>query len=470
KKYTAEGLAELTELSSNVRVFSYQALEHALRDILFVHALKKVALVVFDEAHFFTSDAAFNGHTERILEQIAPAFSQAMRVYTTATPDDAFEAILEAESSLRTPRIPPRLFMTVPEAERPFRLLPIPPRVFWTIPAFEMKADYSHLDIWAFRQEREVIDMISKDTSSERWFIFLNSVERGRKLAQKLPDAAFICAESKDSDDQDGEVYRKLLEEEKFDAKVLVTTAVLDNGINIIDPTLRNVVLFSTEKAQFLQALGRKRCAPDERLRLFLPAQSSLFFNGKARDAEEKLAMIKQMREHPYAFAESLIDGSKPKAQGLGYWNGRKYVVNGLAETNYKKQLGFYKTMREDLKEDPAAFVKAQMAWLGLEEQWSEEHWLGYVLEDESPERKTLQEFLKNRLSVSMENEEVDRFCQEFQRLAEAAFGPRDNWKEGRGYKETIIRKILGEQGLPYRLDIRKGCWTLSLKEQGGAV
>lgn len=58
----------------------------------------KNLFVICDEAHFFTSDAAFNPDTEKILEAIVNIFQDTIRVYMTATPYECLEYIQKKES------------------------------------------------------------------------------------------------------------------------------------------------------------------------------------------------------------------------------------------------------------------------------------------------------------------------------------------------------------------------------------
>ena len=50
----------------------------------------------------------------------------------------------------------------------------------------------------------------------------------------------------------------------------MITTSVLDCGINICDPKVKNIVIACDNKTGFLQMLGRKRIEQDEELRLFI--------------------------------------------------------------------------------------------------------------------------------------------------------------------------------------------------------
>ena len=63
--------------------------------------------------------------------------------------------------------------------------------------------------------------------------------------------------------DKDGSVPENakadIIKNERFDAKVLIATSALDSGINIADGEVKNLIIFYTDRTQFIQALGRKR-------------------------------------------------------------------------------------------------------------------------------------------------------------------------------------------------------------------
>lgn len=58
-----------------------------------------VAWVIFDEAHYFYSDACFNSHLDQLLWKLPDLFSRAHRLYLTATPGAVLPDICAAEQS-----------------------------------------------------------------------------------------------------------------------------------------------------------------------------------------------------------------------------------------------------------------------------------------------------------------------------------------------------------------------------------
>ena len=58
-----------------------------------------VAWVIFDEAHYFYSDACFNSHLDQLLWKLPDLFSRTHRLYLTATPGAVLPDICAAEQS-----------------------------------------------------------------------------------------------------------------------------------------------------------------------------------------------------------------------------------------------------------------------------------------------------------------------------------------------------------------------------------
>lgn len=57
----------------------------------------------------------------------------------------------------------------------------------------------------------------------------------------------------------------------KFDPQILISTSVIDNGVSIIDKSVKNIVIISFDKISFLQKLGRKRLDENEKITIYIP-------------------------------------------------------------------------------------------------------------------------------------------------------------------------------------------------------
>ena len=86
---------------------------------------------------------------------------------------------------------------------------------------------------------------------------------------------------------------RKSLEvNQRFDCRVLVATSVLDNGVSIIDDTLKNIVVDTTDKVQLMQMFGRKRLADGEQINLYIANKSVDDISGYIQSNNEVLKNI----------------------------------------------------------------------------------------------------------------------------------------------------------------------------------
>lgn len=82
--------------------------------------------------------------------------------------------------------------------------------------------------------------------------------ETGRK-------AVFLSSENK-ADKR----WKTLSTEERYDEDVLITTKVLDNGVNISDKGVRHIVIPFCDQTEFMQMLGRRRTDEGERVCLYV--------------------------------------------------------------------------------------------------------------------------------------------------------------------------------------------------------
>lgn len=167
-------------------------------------------------------------------------------------PDDKKEDSLDFFRDY-LPDIWKQILNTIPDAEKKLKTYYAP-------------ADYSNLKIFYFLKFDEIIARISSGDPSEKWLIFVKNKEEGRQLAsdinyaysnQKI--AVFLNSNSKSGSNIDRKTFDEISKREQFSRRVLVTTKVLDNGINIKDSRLLHIVIDCIEKSSFIQMLGRKR-------------------------------------------------------------------------------------------------------------------------------------------------------------------------------------------------------------------
>lgn len=284
--------------------------------------------VVIDECHFFTQDSTFNADTEDILDFIINQYQNAVRIYISATLDDVLPIILTEEQNYTIPDnikyIPDYTYHVAPYDEKhhsyyqldisekycPF-IVKINPRAivfkhypsipysnttyiplwtegrikkaqnkliepFWNIPAviYDLEPNYDYIKTHIISKnddlEQNLIDTITNNKNdNSKWIVFVKSKDLGKSIEEALTSknisTTFISSDTKDS-----KPYKQILTESKFNVQVLITTAVIDNGVNIKDPTVTNIIISIFDYVSFIQMLGRIRRYPDANINLYL--------------------------------------------------------------------------------------------------------------------------------------------------------------------------------------------------------
>lgn len=244
---THEGIRNLEDFG-NVRVMTYHRLASFIYNKENETWIRQLKYVIADEAHFFVADARFNSDCGYLLKLITSRFCHAIRVYLTATSWDVLPPLCEAEQRNFHD------FRPYGNWEHPRSLI-----------RYQIKPDYSDINLKFFASYETILDEIKSD-AKVKWIIFVDSKEDGKQLKSDLSDAAeYLDAGKKGSD-----VWLQIVEEEKFSSQVLITTSVLDNGVNIKDDDVQNIVIVSDDRTNIVQSIGRKRRHPGEAINVWV--------------------------------------------------------------------------------------------------------------------------------------------------------------------------------------------------------
>lgn len=200
--------------------------------------------VICDECHFFTGDAVFNPCTDEILTAIIRNYRDSVRIYMSATLEDTFLPIIAKE------------YESTPALRQECKYY-----------YFERNYDYVK-KIYVYKELNQLVSKIKEGNS--KWLIFVKSRDEGNYLKKVLEEngikkVTFLTADSKET-----VTYRNLVKNEKFDEQVLISTAVLDNGINIKDKEVKNVVISTLDRTEFIQMLGRVRITGNQQINLYI--------------------------------------------------------------------------------------------------------------------------------------------------------------------------------------------------------
>lgn len=239
-----------TEIFDHLGIITYARLSGFLKEEKYASWIREIRYVVADECHSLVTESSFNRRCELNLYLLTSRFRHAVKIYMSATCSDILVPLAQAEQSnfhdfttLVSPSLGTRYCLH-----------------------YLFPADYSHIRLRFFQKTQEILDLI-QEKPDEKFLIFTRSKSKGQSLREELGTDR---ADYLDADHKGSPIWKALIEQNTFSRQVLVTTSVLSEGANVIDPALKNVVLFTSDRSSVIQMLGRKRCAPGESFTLYV--------------------------------------------------------------------------------------------------------------------------------------------------------------------------------------------------------
>lgn len=454
---TPKGLDKL-ELFNNVRVITYQKLGSYFDNIFQRCELENYSIVIFDECHFFISDALFNNQTGLILNKSLLTFKNSLRIYMSATPEEIFPIIIEKEKALVNTQA-----SSFPYINYGTQAIIKPKEIM----LYDFKRDYTYVVPKYFDNLDEIIDTIKADGSSSKWVIFVTNKKDGEEFKNQLGDCSvFVTVDSKDSQKRDGKIYNEIITDAKFSCKVLICTSIMDNGINFKDMEIRNIVLLATDQTEFKQMLGRKRIINNEKVNLYICSRKSSYFNAKLLSLRKQIQAIQFYKRDTLTFSKKYCIGTASDVElfrGLFYFDKNLNVcINELAEIKIYNDKLFYESIISELSSGrKEAFIIKQLSWIDQEKTYSPCLWVSY---DNSNENiAEFLKFLNENCNIPMSREAFDEFGKKFKMYFNNAYGIQDTDRNDRpSYKQTRMRKIFTELKLDYEIKARNYIYTLT--------
>lgn len=353
---TDEGVAATSDFGF-VRILTYQSLQQFLADSTATEWRKNIAFLICDEAHFFAADTLFNENCSYLLNLVTRHFCHAIRIYMTATPWGILYPLAEAEKTNYHPPVETSSMLTG-KAHLPRAGL-----------LYQFPRDYSDYSVRFFDELNELEPKI-REKPADKWAIFVDSKSRGRDFAKRFGEEAVYL----DATQKTEKVWDDIVNNERFEQQVLVTTAVLDCGVNIHDPALTNLVICTTDRTFFMQALGRKRCGKNEKITVWVQKPDAKKLWLELARIEEYLRMVNELEQcrtddDLNRLARKVWRSPDALVRNLFYLD-----RNGALRLNHLTHFVLLrrKQFLSDLltSEDPLYFQHSVYDWLGL--TWKE--------------------------------------------------------------------------------------------------
>lgn len=257
------------KLQDTVIVMTYQSLQNRIKH---KDTFPHYDYIIADECHYFTNDALFNEYTDLSYKYLKHQ-SKNVVIYISATAKVFFHWMKQKEI--------------------------VTQEHYFSIPK-----DYSYVDKVYFYDKKYLIPQIDKILEEEKdskIIVFCNSITRMLELYKKYENQADyaasqnavkvkdICNEKCVYEHKDGTVT--------FDKRILVTTKVLDNGINIKDKKVKHIFSEILDVDSAIQALGRKRrTSEDDTCTFYLKNYSGQAIQGLINTNEYQLEPVMTYR------------------------------------------------------------------------------------------------------------------------------------------------------------------------------
>lgn len=354
--------------------------------------------VVYDEIHHIFEGSNYSRNTDLLIEPIRNPLKDKVFIFITATP----RTLLEYNNKYE---------------------------YVYTIPT-----DYSYIDnIYFYTKTNTPEIIIEKISTSEKIIFFSSHAEEAYKLSEKYENAKFICSKgNKLKSKIDEDTVNQIITKECFDAQVLCTTTVLDNGINIKDKKLQHVILDLLDPTSFIQCLGRKRILDDEdKVNLYVRNYHGGMLHYSIMNLRAKLSTANEY----YLLGKEKFQEANRKREFDSVVD-NDFEINKAKLQNYMSQLGYLETMIQD----PDGYKRYICNILDFDFNQIKDA-------EEFFEKMSMKEFLEQHINKKIYREDQDRFKELF---FEKLFSPKKTDFRKRGIRS--INAILEEDELSYRV------------------
>lgn len=304
----------------------------------------------------------------------------------------------------------------------------------------------------------------------------------GRYLQEVNPIGIKILTVDATSKNDEEYISMVLKEELGRDTYVLISTSVLDNGINL--KNVNNIVVSDMSKVKCLQMVGRARITNrNDQKNLYIKRFDEKYVDKRIKELKAQQDAYHDYSSgcHMYRFYEKYFTGDVQDWENAKHWFAWSHsypstlyfneIAKSLADRYVLQYQFIYDEMMWENNQETneskelesrnfcgQKYLEHQLSWFG--KTYCEDN--DITLANGEKNKKELIDFLKsyaeNERRIS--KDEQSEFRSKFTKLSDAAFGRKDRNKN-RDYSITKINSILEEESINYQLASCSSHWVV---------
>lgn len=463
----------------NIMIISYQcaALKCMLNDMDFRNFCLQARYLVFDEAHYILDDSPYNKGISFFAQTfLGNFFPNATKIFMSGTMEEIYDYVQYMN------RFPKEPLDIIEKKEEDFFSDNLSGTA-WKLENFNsvlsLPTDYSYIKPYKYKEIKDICYQVSQTSANEKWLVFVESIRDGEELKARLEsicnDSVYFLSADNKNDDENAEIYNKLIRECRFDCRVLIATTVIYNGINVKDSAVKHIVVPFSSMSVVKQLIGRKRIAENETVKVYFPdvtyGKVKKRYRNCIKDCMEIIKLNTNLQASAVCQLNGLVNSEVSKYYYLVPSGTPIYFMN--ASLNYPViyklyyDICFYifalHRMNPKPKKGTSDFVKILLTHFDIEEKYDE------VIEIKSPENDVEEvkaeflEYLESLTGIDIispdENGSYDSFLELKRKINEMYKMMHDSksidtqWKnKDRFYSDEKLKMFFSELDLPYMI------------------
>lgn len=380
----------------NIMIISYQcaALKCMLRNNRFLDFCSQARYLIFDEAHYILDDSPYNKGISFFAQTfLGNFFPNATKIFMSGTMEEIYDYVQYMN------RFPKEPLDIIEKKEEDFFSDNLSGTA-WKLENFNsvlsLPTDYSYIKPYKYKEIKDICYQVSQTSANEKWLVFVESIRDGEELKARLEsicnDSVYFLSADNKNDDENAEIYNKLVRECRFDCRVLIATTVIYNGINVKDSAVKHIVVPFSSMSVVKQLMGRKRIAENETVKVYFPdvtyGKVKKRYRNCIKDCMEIIKLNTNLQASAVCQLNGLVNSEVSKYYYLVPSGTPIYFMN--ASLNYPViyklyyDICFYifalHRMNPKPKKGTSDFVKILLTHFDIEEKYDE------VIEIKSPE------------------------------------------------------------------------------------